>query len=152
MDSSPRLSWDSQFINGRPGRVDVNDHDIHQFNLFIKWKATEQMFMIIITIIAPGFTSSSSARPPRELETGLVSFQPRQAWLPQTTFLTLEVKQFWCKKLPNLVYQKLKMHFAFFFLHISRKLCGRGYNLIKHKFLIMFQDRLDTYFSRNLNI
>ena len=34
-------------------------------------------------------------------------------------------KQFWCKNLPNLVYQKLKMQFAFFFLHISRKLCGR---------------------------
>ena len=35
------------------------------------------------------------------------------------------MKQFWCKNLPNLVYQKLKMQFAFFFLHISRKLCGR---------------------------
>ena len=47
----------------------------------------------------------------------------------------LEVKQFWCKKLPNLVYQKLKMQFAFFFSsYFYETFRGRGYNLIKHKY------------------
>ena len=66
---------------------------------------------------------------------GLLSSQDESGRQGRQHSHSLEVKQFWCKKLPNLVYQKLKMQFAFFFLHISRKLfVVGGYNLIKHKY------------------
>ena len=63
--------------------------------------------------------------PPNLRQGGFPPSQDKSARHGGQHVQSLEVKQFWCKNLPNLVYQKLKMQFAFFFLHISRKLCGR---------------------------
>jgi len=112
-------------------------------------RASQQLHikLLLVSVVdsAPGFRRDShlinwrplpvlQSFPPNLRQGGFPSSQDESARQGRQHFHSLEVKQFWCKKLPNLVYQKLKMQFAFFFLHISRKLCGRGYNLIKHKY------------------
>ena len=50
------------------------------------------------------------------------------------------------------LFKMKKKLFGFLFLNSCKIWSISLDNLIKHKFLIMFKDRLDTYFSRNLNI